>query len=105
MFITVMEAVIVSITLFSTHYILGYAYSNEKEVVDYVKEMVPLICLSVFMDNLQGVLSGYIYFFLLKDLIVMRYWIENISHFKVAVWVPEILFNSFILLGQIDWNM
>ena len=45
MFITVMEAVIVSITLFSTRYILGYAYSNEKEVVDYVKEMVPLICL------------------------------------------------------------
>ncbi|XP_020271206.1 protein DETOXIFICATION 14-like isoform X2 [Asparagus officinalis] len=58
MFITVMEAVIVSIALFSTRYVLGYAYSSEKEVVDYVKAMVPLVCLSVFMDSLQGVLSG-----------------------------------------------
>ncbi|KAI0488577.1 hypothetical protein KFK09_028415 [Dendrobium nobile] len=58
MFITVMEAIITSVTLFSMRYILGYAYSNEKEVADYVKDMVPLVCLSVFMDSLQGVMSG-----------------------------------------------
>lgn len=31
---------------------------DEKEVVDYVREMTPLICLSIIMDNLQAVLSG-----------------------------------------------
>ncbi|XP_020595735.1 protein DETOXIFICATION 14-like isoform X2 [Phalaenopsis equestris] len=58
MFIIVMEAIIMSVTLFSMRYILGYAYSNEEEVADYVKDMVPLVCLTVFMDSLQGVLSG-----------------------------------------------
>ncbi|CAN1268711.1 Protein DETOXIFICATION 12 [Linum perenne] len=36
----------------------GYSFSNEKEVIDYVTRMAPLICLSVIMDSLQGVLSG-----------------------------------------------
>ncbi|KAF5180931.1 Detoxification-like protein [Thalictrum thalictroides] len=58
MFIAVAEAIIVSSTLFACRKILGYAYSNETEVIDYVTEMVPLICLSVSMDSLQGVLSG-----------------------------------------------
>ncbi|KAM0933273.1 putative multi antimicrobial extrusion protein [Dioscorea sansibarensis] len=56
--ITITEAVIVSTTIFALHYILGYAYSNEKEVIDYVTEMAPLLCISVIMDSLQGVLSG-----------------------------------------------
>ncbi|PIA63662.1 hypothetical protein AQUCO_00201184v1 [Aquilegia coerulea] len=58
MFIAAVEAIIVSSTLFACRKILGYAYSNETEVIDYVTEMVPLICLSVGMDSLQGVLSG-----------------------------------------------
>ncbi|CAN1240138.1 Protein DETOXIFICATION 12 [Linum grandiflorum] len=36
----------------------GYSFSNDKEVIDYVTRMAPLICLSVIMDSLQGVLSG-----------------------------------------------
>ena len=58
--ITITEAVIVSTTIFALRYILGYAYSNEKEVIDYVTEMAPLLCISVIMDSLQGVRSGYI---------------------------------------------
>ncbi|KAJ4973463.1 hypothetical protein NE237_006637 [Protea cynaroides] len=58
MLIAVTEALIVSLTLFAFRYILGYAYSNEKEVINYVTEMVPLISLSVIMDSMQGVLSG-----------------------------------------------
>ncbi|KAI3976599.1 hypothetical protein MKX01_008457 [Papaver californicum] len=58
MIITLIELVVVSLGLFACRNIMGYAYSNEKEVVDYVTEMVPLICLSVIMDSLQGVLSG-----------------------------------------------
>ncbi|XP_058088091.1 protein DETOXIFICATION 14-like isoform X2 [Magnolia sinica] len=58
MCVAVLETAIVSTTLFSIRFILGYAYSNEKEVIDYVRRMVPLICLSVITDSLQGVLSG-----------------------------------------------
>ncbi|XP_019054836.1 PREDICTED: protein DETOXIFICATION 10-like isoform X2 [Nelumbo nucifera] len=58
MLLSVTEAVIVSTALFAGRYILGYAYSNEKEVVNYVTKMAPLFCLTVIMDSLQGVLSG-----------------------------------------------
>ncbi|KAI4352154.1 hypothetical protein L6164_006433 [Bauhinia variegata] len=58
MLLAVIEAVIVSATLFSCRHVLGYAYSNERQVVKYVAVMTPLICLSVFMDSLQAVLSG-----------------------------------------------
>ncbi|KAF6161378.1 hypothetical protein GIB67_009257, partial [Kingdonia uniflora] len=52
------ETTLISTTLFACRYILGYAFSNEKEVVDYVTRMTPLICISVIIDNLKGVLSG-----------------------------------------------
>ncbi|KAI3869288.1 hypothetical protein MKX03_010504 [Papaver bracteatum] len=52
------EIVVVSSTLFVCRHIVGYAYSNAKEVVDYVTAMVPLICLSTILDGLQGVISG-----------------------------------------------
>ncbi|XP_019707049.1 protein DETOXIFICATION 12 isoform X2 [Elaeis guineensis] len=58
MFIAVTEAILVSGTVFALRPILGYAYSNEEEVINYVKEMVPLVCVSVTTDSLQGVLSG-----------------------------------------------
>jgi len=57
-FLAVTEAIIISTTLFALRRIVGYAYSNEKEVTNYVMEMVPLVCISVIMDSLQGVLSG-----------------------------------------------
>ncbi|KAL9257101.1 DETOXIFICATION 12-like protein [Drosera capensis] len=56
--IAVTELVIVVTTLFSLRKVFGYCFSNEEEVVDYVTDMGPLICISVIMDNLQGVLSG-----------------------------------------------
>ena len=52
------EAVIVGIILFCCRSVLGYAYSNEKEVVDYVKEIAPLLSLSVLVDGLQTVFCG-----------------------------------------------
>ncbi|KAI3976600.1 hypothetical protein MKX01_008458 [Papaver californicum] len=52
------EMVIVSSALFMCRYIVGYAYSNTKEVVDYMAAMVPLICFSAILDGLQGVLTG-----------------------------------------------
>ncbi|KAH7650667.1 Multi antimicrobial extrusion protein [Dioscorea alata] len=56
--ITITEAITISTTIFALRYILGYAYSDEKQVIDYVTEMVPFVCISIIMDGLQGVLSG-----------------------------------------------
>ncbi|KAK9272811.1 hypothetical protein L1049_003189 [Liquidambar formosana] len=56
--LAIMEAVIVSTAIFCCRNVLGYAYSNDKQVVNYVAVMAPLICLSIIMDSLQAVLSG-----------------------------------------------
>ncbi|KAK5838524.1 hypothetical protein PVK06_007254 [Gossypium arboreum] len=45
-------------TLYAIPRGIGAAASNEKEVVDYVATMAPLVCVSVILDSLQGVLSG-----------------------------------------------
>ncbi|KAJ1443206.1 Multi antimicrobial extrusion protein [Sesbania bispinosa] len=58
MFIGITEAIIVSAALFGCRHILGYAYSNDSMIVHYVAVMTPLLCLSIFMDSLQAVLSG-----------------------------------------------
>ncbi|KAM0855655.1 hypothetical protein ACQ4PT_049628 [Festuca glaucescens] len=58
MFIAVTEAFLITGALLASQHILGYAYSSDKEVVDYVNAMVPFICISVAADSLQGVLSG-----------------------------------------------
>ncbi|KAF3956937.1 hypothetical protein CMV_018001 [Castanea mollissima] len=58
MFLSITEGIIVIVTLFFCRYVLGYAYSNEKQVVNYIAVMAPLICLSILMDSLQAVLSG-----------------------------------------------
>ncbi|KAG5528017.1 hypothetical protein RHGRI_028823 [Rhododendron griersonianum] len=51
------EVTIASATLFCCRHILGRAFSNGKEVVDYVTVMAPLLCLSIIMDSFQAVLS------------------------------------------------
>ncbi|RVW33958.1 Protein detoxification 12 [Vitis vinifera] len=56
--LAVLDAVTVSTVLFSCRYVLAEAYSSDKQVVGYVAVMTPLICISIMMDSLQGVLSG-----------------------------------------------
>ncbi|GMH20312.1 hypothetical protein Nepgr_022153 [Nepenthes gracilis] len=56
--IAITEATIVSTTLFIARRVLGYSFSNEKEVVDYVTNMAPLVCISIILDSIYGVLSG-----------------------------------------------
>ncbi|KAA3482835.1 MATE efflux family protein 5-like [Gossypium australe] len=58
MALAVLETLIVTGTLFTSRHVFGYVYSNEKEVVDYVTTMAPLVCVSVILDSLQGFLSG-----------------------------------------------
>lgn len=37
---------------------LGFAFSNEMEVVHYVAKIVPVLCLSFMVDGFLGVLCG-----------------------------------------------
>ncbi|WCJ33249.1 MATE efflux family protein [Euphorbia peplus] len=52
------QSIIVSSILLGTRHLFGYVFSNEKEVVDYVTAMAPLVCVSVVLDSLQGAISG-----------------------------------------------
>ncbi|XP_042036247.1 protein DETOXIFICATION 12-like [Salvia splendens] len=52
------NAFVVSLAIFLSRNVFGYVFSNEKEVVDYVTRMAPLVCLSIVADCVQGVLSG-----------------------------------------------
>ncbi|GAA0178637.1 transporter [Lithospermum erythrorhizon] len=56
--LAVMEVLIATIVLICCRNILGYAFSNSKEVVSYIKDIIPLVCLLLFMDGIQTVLSG-----------------------------------------------
>lgn len=58
MTVAVSEAILVSSTIFASRKVLGYVFSNEQDVVDYVTYMVPLISLNVIVDSLHGTLSG-----------------------------------------------
>ncbi|CAN8258163.1 unnamed protein product [Cochlearia groenlandica] len=53
-----LEAIICSTILFTCRHIFGYAFSNSKEVVDYVTELSPLLCLSFIIDGFSSVLGG-----------------------------------------------
>ncbi|KAK6255764.1 hypothetical protein SCA6_017069 [Theobroma cacao] len=58
--LTVVETVIASTILFCCRLIFGYAYSNEKDVVNKVTEIVPLMCLSIITDGLHAVACGIV---------------------------------------------
>ncbi|GFZ19032.1 MATE efflux family protein [Actinidia rufa] len=51
------EVAVASTTLFCCRNVLGNVFNDDKEVVDYVTGMVPLVCLSIFIDSFQAVLS------------------------------------------------
>lgn len=57
--VAVTEALIVCGTLLASRRLLGCAYSSEEEVISFVAMMVPLVCITVVTDGLQGVMSGY----------------------------------------------
>nr|XP_043623687.1 protein DETOXIFICATION 14-like isoform X2 [Erigeron canadensis] len=56
--IAIIETSVVSTSVFVGRRVFGYIFSNEKEVINYVTKMVPLLCLNIIMDSLQGTLSG-----------------------------------------------
>ncbi|XP_010476594.1 PREDICTED: protein DETOXIFICATION 12-like isoform X2 [Camelina sativa] len=58
MFLAVVEPLIVSTFLLVSKNVFGYIFSSDKETIDYVAKMVPLVSISLILDSLQGVLSG-----------------------------------------------
>ncbi|KAE8701296.1 MATE efflux family protein 6 [Hibiscus syriacus] len=56
--IGLIEPIMVVTVLLPWRHVFGYIFSNEVEVVNYLAQIIPLICISVFMDSLQAVLSG-----------------------------------------------
>ncbi|KAG6587668.1 Protein DETOXIFICATION 16, partial [Cucurbita argyrosperma subsp. sororia] len=58
MTIAIIEGLLLGIVLILIRTVWGYAYSNEREVVEYVANMLPLVAASNFVDGLQCVLSG-----------------------------------------------
>lgn len=57
--LAIIETSVISTSVFASRRVFGYIFTNEKEVVDYVTKMAPLLCLNIIMDSLQGTLSGY----------------------------------------------
>ncbi|KAF3652968.1 putative eukaryotic translation initiation factor 5-like [Capsicum annuum] len=56
--ISMTDAVISSTVLFCCRHVVGYAFSNEKEVGDYLSVMTPFLCLLIVSDCIQAMLSG-----------------------------------------------
>ncbi|KAJ9708313.1 hypothetical protein PVL29_000390 [Vitis rotundifolia] len=58
--LAVTEAIVISTTLFASRRVFGYVFSEEEEVVAYVTNIAPFLCLSVILDSVQGTLSGVV---------------------------------------------
>ncbi|KAI3856680.1 hypothetical protein MKX03_026805 [Papaver bracteatum] len=56
--VAVTEGILVGTIMILVRHIWGNAYSNEKEVVNYVAFMMPILAVSNFFDGLQAILSG-----------------------------------------------
>ncbi|KAK4426600.1 protein DETOXIFICATION 14 [Sesamum alatum] len=52
------EFVLAATTIFICRRVLAYAFSEDKNVVVYIQELTPFLCLSVIVDSLQAILSG-----------------------------------------------
>ncbi len=72
LFLAVTDASIVGTTLIARRHIFGYTFSNEKEVVNYVASMAPLISLSVVLDSILGVFSGRKFLFFANEYCLLK---------------------------------
>lgn len=71
--ISMADAVISSTALFRCRHVVGYAFSNEKEVVDYLNDMTPFLCLLIVSDCIQAVLSGNLFSFFSPLMLCVSY--------------------------------
>ncbi|OEL12933.1 Protein DETOXIFICATION 16 [Dichanthelium oligosanthes] len=58
MVLALMVGMFIGLVMFFMRNIWGYAYSNEKEVAEYISMMMPIFAVSVLFDDVQCVLSA-----------------------------------------------
>ncbi|CAA0206560.1 unnamed protein product [Arabidopsis thaliana] len=58
MSLAVVDALMVGTSLLAGKNLLGQVFSSDKNSIDYVAKMAPLVSISLILDSLQGVLSG-----------------------------------------------
>ncbi|KAM0015340.1 hypothetical protein Hdeb2414_s0033g00724841 [Helianthus debilis subsp. tardiflorus] len=63
MILVIVETTIASMIVFFNRHTFGYIFTNEKEVVEYVTKITPLLCVNIMMDSLQGNFAGNIRMF------------------------------------------
>ncbi|KAG9157786.1 hypothetical protein Leryth_024310 [Lithospermum erythrorhizon] len=56
--LAVAETTVSVILLYCLRNILGFAFSDSKEVINYLSQLMPFLCLLLFTDCFQAVLSG-----------------------------------------------
>ncbi|GAA0152999.1 transporter [Lithospermum erythrorhizon] len=56
--LAITDITIVVVVFFSSRNVVRYIFSNEKQIVHYVKEMTPLLCISMILDGIQGSILG-----------------------------------------------
>ncbi|KAI9120242.1 hypothetical protein K1719_008890 [Acacia pycnantha] len=52
------EALIVTSIVFASQNVLGDLFSNEPDVIAYITDIAPFLVMSVFVDSLQGTITG-----------------------------------------------
>ena len=58
MVLGIVSSVSVGLAIILVRNLWGYAYSNEKEVVEYIARMMPILAVTFLFDDLQCVISG-----------------------------------------------
>ena len=66
------DAVVVSGTLLAARRLVGIAYSSEEEVISSVAAIVPLVCITVITDCIQGILSGLLLYLTFQKAILQH---------------------------------
>ncbi|VAI93998.1 unnamed protein product [Triticum turgidum subsp. durum] len=60
MVLGVVSSISVSLAIILVRNLWGYAYSNDKEVVEYISKIMPIIAVAFLFDDMQCVLSGIV---------------------------------------------
>lgn len=78
--------------LFSLRYDLGRAFVSDHQIVDYLRRMTPFICLKMFLDSIQAILSG-------NQLTQIFSFPQNVELFPKKLWSHPSLTMVYVLVG------
>ena len=114
-------AMFVACFLLLVRNVWGHVYSNEEEVIDTMKGLIPLLALSTTLDGLQAVLSGiyisiciHTYRWILRNISrVLGYFHKCLNFFVIFLnayaeppWRKKIILRSIDhIIGQMTHNV